>query len=77
MNAPCLNCERRTLGCHSTCEEYKKYDAENIKDRKKNLENQRLNEASINRFINRELYRKAAWQRGNRKGMRLYGKRDN
>ncbi len=22
MNGPCLNCNKRHLGCHSTCEDY-------------------------------------------------------
>ena len=28
--SPCYNCERRTLGCHSVCEDYRAYTAENI-----------------------------------------------
>jgi hypothetical protein len=28
MTAPCLNCENRKVGCHSTCEEYIKFDKE-------------------------------------------------
>jgi hypothetical protein len=25
MGAPCKNCARREVGCHSTCEDYKEY----------------------------------------------------
>lgn len=24
-NSPCKSCEKRTIGCHSSCEDYKKY----------------------------------------------------
>ena len=27
-NAPCLNCERRAVGCHSTCEDYLGFKSE-------------------------------------------------
>jgi hypothetical protein len=26
MNAPCKDCERREVGCHSVCAEYKEYN---------------------------------------------------
>ena len=26
MEVPCYNCEKRTSGCHSKCEEYKEYN---------------------------------------------------
>lgn len=28
--SPCYNCDRRALGCHGICEDYKAYTAENI-----------------------------------------------
>ena len=28
METPCYNCEKRTLGCHSYCKEYKSYQEE-------------------------------------------------
>ena len=28
MSAPCKNCEKRTLGCHSSCKDYMEYKAE-------------------------------------------------
>lgn len=27
MESPCYNCEKRTSGCHSSCEEYKDYNS--------------------------------------------------
>lgn len=38
MNAPCLNCSNRKLGCHASCEVYKSF-AEN-----KTAENEELRE---------------------------------
>ena len=31
MNAPCKDCKDRTAGCHSKCEKYKAFEAENKK----------------------------------------------
>lgn len=31
MNAPCKGCEKRELGCHSICPEYKKFAEYRIK----------------------------------------------
>lgn len=28
MSAPCYNCERRSAGCHSSCEDYKDFAQE-------------------------------------------------
>lgn len=25
MSAPCYQCERRTVGCHATCDDYKEF----------------------------------------------------
>lgn len=35
MKAPCKGCERRKLLCHSVCEEYKAFVAENEEIKKK------------------------------------------
>lgn len=37
MNAPCKDCEKRAVGCHSHCEEYKAYSKEREKMRDKNV----------------------------------------
>ena len=29
IKSPCFDCEKRTVGCHSTCEEYKAYSQKN------------------------------------------------
>lgn len=29
MKAPCYKCEKRVLGCHSTCEDYKAFSEKN------------------------------------------------
>lgn len=39
MNAPCKDCKDRKLGCHSTCEKYKKFDEENRKRREEEFKN--------------------------------------
>lgn len=31
--APCMNCEKRKVGCHSKCKEYAEYDRQNRKKR--------------------------------------------
>lgn len=31
MKTPCYNCERRCVGCHGNCEEYKKFSEERQK----------------------------------------------
>lgn len=28
-DSPCRDCERRVVGCHSTCEEFKAFEIEN------------------------------------------------
>ena len=37
MNTPCMNCEKRCLGCHSTCEDYQAFRKE--RDRINDLKN--------------------------------------
>lgn len=27
INAPCMNCPYRAVGCHGSCEDYKKYQS--------------------------------------------------
>ena len=35
MTCKCKDCDKRTLGCHSTCEDYKAFKAENEKRRER------------------------------------------
>lgn len=46
MKVPCLNCNERTVGCHSTCSKYKEFrkfkDEENEKIRKEKILNSDL-----------------------------------
>lgn len=46
----CLNCKKRHLGCHSDCEDYKKYKEE-LEHIKKNIK------------IEKQLYNKSKWRR--------------
>lgn len=36
-NSPCKDCEQRELGCHSTCEAYRKYVEARETERKKRV----------------------------------------
>ena len=36
-NAPCMNCDKRTMGCHSTCEAYKNFKLNNEVFKEKRL----------------------------------------
>lgn len=45
MNAPCLDCKRRTVGCHSVCEDYSEFKTEQKKVAEAKLE-----------YINPEVY---------------------
>lgn len=38
MNVPCYGCERREIGCHSSCDDYMDFTVE--KERKKEAEYQ-------------------------------------
>lgn len=29
IKSPCLDCEKRTVGCHGSCDEYKEYSKQN------------------------------------------------
>lgn len=31
LQPPCKDCEKRHVGCHSSCEDYKMYHDENVK----------------------------------------------
>ena len=35
--SPCKECQRRVLGCHSCCEDYKKFAELSAKNRKRNF----------------------------------------
>lgn len=35
MEAPCRNCEKRELYCHSKCKQYKEFDAFRQRERKR------------------------------------------
>lgn len=42
MNCPCKECDRRQVGCHSDCDEYKTWDAWNKeKNKQRSDEKQR------------------------------------
>lgn len=38
MSAPCKDCEKRNVGCHSRCEEYQKYSAERHEINRKKMQ---------------------------------------
>ena len=42
MNAPCKDCPKRVLGCHSTCAEYKEFS-----DTSQQINKQRRDEAMV------------------------------
>lgn len=42
MNAPCKDCPKRVLGCHSNCAEYKAYS-----DTRQQINKQRRTEAMV------------------------------
>lgn len=44
-NAPCLWCEDRVVGCHSTCPRYKEFNENMEKIRQQRLDLLKLNEA--------------------------------
>lgn len=48
----CHNCTMRKIGCHSTCEIYRKANIEHQKQRKEEQDNKRLNE-DLNRIRRR------------------------
>lgn len=57
--APCLDCQNRTLGCHSKCKQYKAYDNHNKKDRVvkfQHHESERDFVLAINYLTYRKLY---------------------
>ena len=46
MKVPCKNCDRRTVGCHAECMEYREYQKENERI-KKNRSNDAINRSAI------------------------------
>lgn len=50
MSNSCKGCNKRTLGCHSNCEDYKNYkkDLDNVKQKIKN--DKMLKRASYNKY---------------------------
>lgn len=49
-NCPCAECENRKALCHSTCEEYMKYNSE-LEKLKTDLKNRRLKEFQIDSYL--------------------------
>ncbi len=43
MKCPCRDCEKRKVGCHGTCPEYKEWAEENDRLRKQRQEIERNN----------------------------------
>lgn len=52
MNAPCMNCSDRFIGCHSSCDKYSKY-----KTRSEEIQNNRKKELLPNIYIKKEVER--------------------
>ena len=52
MHAPCYGCERRRVGCHADCEEYKAYNAE-----REAIRAQRTQDRIINGVTNQTMKR--------------------
>ena len=48
--APCKGCEERHHGCHSHCEAYKAYQAENTKRCEENIQTNKLKEYQRDRY---------------------------
>lgn len=44
MNVPCYGCDEREVGCHSECEKYKEYIAENEKRKEEHRKNYAVND---------------------------------
>lgn len=38
INPPCYRCERRVLGCHSSCADYKAFQEEHLKQKYATIE---------------------------------------
>ena len=58
MNSPCLDCENRRVGCHSECEDYKVFAAEN-EARNAEAYKQRKAEGEFNDYQRAGKYRTA------------------
>lgn len=48
MTAPCKDCQRRTMKCHTECAEYKKYKAKMAEAQKRRDEERSADEAQSN-----------------------------
>lgn len=51
LTPPCYKCKKRTATCHADCKDYKKYDAENQKRRKKHVEEMKEEAAYIDKIF--------------------------
>lgn len=65
MNSPCKDCEERHQGCHSHCDEYQAYHAENMR---RIEENRRINDAREYQYSFHDRYVKKT------KGRKYHGK---
>lgn len=63
MKPPCRYCDKRCLGCHSTCKEYKAYDEERKEIRRERMTELLLDESETKRIVNADKNRRSAYQR--------------
>ena len=47
---PCLNCEKRHVGCHSSCEEYDEFKR-NFSEKKEISRKQKENQNIVNDYV--------------------------
>lgn len=61
MNAPCKDCEKRTVGCHGHCEAYQAFTAAKQEEYAKRAKMQAVNDYSDNkeRQLRRSMLKKA------------------
>lgn len=58
MVCPCRDCERRRIGCHAECGEYKAWDTENRKARKTRMDE--AESKTIREGMRKNMVRKAS-----------------
>ena len=61
MTFPCLDCQRREVGCHAKCDEYKAARAEADKEldaRREEIKSSAYYKATISKNINKKIKRK-------------------
>lgn len=61
MNCPCKDCDRRKLGCHGFCKEYKewqKWNDEKNEKRRKEMNEKDYHSTAFKKQINRRLRRR-------------------